>query len=987
MYLNIKTEYNLQESAIKIDKLVKKAQALNLKAIGICEYNSTQSFIKIAEAFANTGIDVTYGIEIVVNEQTYHIYAKNNDGLLMLNQIVTLNNLGMIDDPLTFGTNVIVILGKGKLIDDVLEKREQNLLYQLKKTYRDDLYLGVFSYLNDTNNYKLLNATNLFGLKPVLIDAVKYLDEEQVDTYLTLQAIKHKQKFYHFQELKKKAKRYQMRQEFNPILEDVIKRTNKLLLSTKATPGELEFTYPTYPYTKGLNADEFLKMQIKVGLKWRLKSEIPKIYKERVAYELAVINKMKFSDYFLIVQDIVIFAKKNGIMVGPGRGSAAGSLVAYLLGITEVDPIKYNLYFERFLNPMRKTMPDIDLDFEANRREEVIDYIEERFGLDMVCKIGTVNRFQAKSAFAQVADVWFIDPKLKKIISQQIDSRYSLEKNLETNAKLYELITTDPKLMNIIKIALEIEKIPSSYSIHAAGIIIAPQPLLGFIPQNSEGVSLYEAQELEKMGLLKIDILALDNLTILNQMVKNVRTVDKQFKLATIDYDDVKTYQMLSSGQTLGIFQMESMGMRQVLKQVAPKNFAELATCLALYRPGAKDQLAEYVSGKDNFIATSKIEEILAETNGVLIYQEQVMRLANEMAGYNMAEADLLRRAISKKNPEQLAKITDDFQKRSVKRGYNQSQVTRYLDQILKFAGYGFNKSHAYAYGMITYQMAYIKTNYPNKYYEVMFDRNYSGPNREKFFQELRLQNLKILAPDFRFSGYQVRANENQIILGLKHIKGISKEVAKEILLARREINNINNLEEITKHLIKNPNLNADIIENLIDSGYFDYLTYNHPTLKRNMLETKSGEDNIAKLFGEPLFAKDVVDYDFASKSKRELDVLGININYNLFSEIKKQYQNQVQTPILSIKEAFYQTNLNKENDFITIIKIIKQKEIITKNQKPMAFLTVESDGEFELVCFPGEYAILKNKINNYQDRYVLAQVKIRGDKVYLEKM
>ncbi len=987
MYLNIKTEYNLQESAIKIEKLVEKATSLNLSSIGICEYNSTQSFMKVAKAFADTNINVVYGTEFLIQGQNYHLYAKNNDGLIMLNQLVTMFNQGILLEPYDFGHNLVVILGKGKLIDQVLLGAGQNELQKLKKIYKDDLYLGILSYLNDANNYQVINSHHLFGLKQVIIDPVKYLDETQVDTYLTLQAIKHKQKFYHFQEMKKKANRYQLKLEFNPILEDVLKRTEKLMASCQATPGMTKFEYPRYPYTKNLNATDFLKAQIKVGLKWRIGSEIPETYRERLAYEFSVITKMGFTDYFLIVQDIVIYAKKNHIMVGPGRGSAAGSLIAYLLGITDVDPIKYNLYFERFLNPMRKTMPDIDLDFEAARREEVIEYIEERFGLDMVTKIGTINRYQAKSSFATVADVWFIDPKLKKIISKQLDGRISIKENLEKNQKLYSMVTTDPKLMSIFKIAMEIEKMPSSYSIHAAGVIIASQPLLGFVPQNAEGVSLNEAGELEALGLLKIDILALDNLTILNQMVRKVKKVDNDFKLSAIDYNNKATYTMLSRAQTLGIFQMESMGMRQVLQQVKPTNFNELALVLALYRPGAKDQLEEYVEKKDNYIATTNIEAILQETSGVLIYQEQVMRLASEMAGYTLAEADMLRRAISKKDPQELAKITADFKKRSISRGYVESQVNRYMDQIIKFGGYGFNKSHAFAYGMITYQMAYIKTNYPNKYYEVMFDRNYTGPNRDKFFQELRVQNMKILAPDFRLSSYQVRVNGSSIVLGLKHIKGISKEVAKYILTSRNNMKNMNNLEEITEHLIKSPLITETVIENLVDSGFFDYLNYNHPTLKRNMLDSKDGENNIAKLFGEPLFAKDVVDYEFEEKSKRELNVLGINIKYNLFSEIKKQYQNQVRTPIVSIKEAFFNPSFNKDNNFITIIKVISYKEIKTKNGKNMAFLTTDSDGEFEIVCFPTEYEQLKNKITNYMDRYVLAQVKIRGDKVYLEKM
>ncbi len=987
MFLNIKTEYNLQESAIKLGALKRKLEELNQQHFAVCDYQSNQSFLKVANTFKNSDIKPVYGTEININDQTFHLYAKNNQGLTRINQIVYDLNANIQVDELSFGEDVLVVIGKGKIIEQVIKYNDVERLEKLKSQYGLNLALGLFSYLNDADNYQLFNANHLFGLKQVLIDAIKYLDIDDMDGYLTLQAIKYKHNFMHFARFKAKAERYLIRNEYNEVLSEVIEYTKELLESCNANPLVQQVEYPKFPFYEGESVTEYFIAQIEKGINWRFGEGVSNEYIERIQYELNVIEQMGFIDYFLIVQDIVIYAKKNDIIVGPGRGSAAGSLIAFVLGITDIDPIKYNLYFERFLNPKRQTMPDIDLDFEANRREDVIQYIVDRYSDENVCKIGTINRYLAKSAFNATADVWKMDIKLKERISKMLNSRLSIAQNMESNLKLANEVERDLILRNVFRIAQIIEGLPSETSIHAAGVIISNDQLRNVAALNTNGASLYEAKELEMLGLLKVDVLSLENLSFIRELGTRIKTRYPEFDINKIPLDDEATFKYLSTTQTLGIFQMESAGMRQVLQKVQPSSFDELAVVLALYRPGAKDEVDNYVNARNNFVASNRAETLLADTFGVLLYQEQVLLLAKELANYSLADADIFRRAISKKNEELLNSEIQNFIDSCINNGIEPQMAEHYGNLIAKFAGYGFNKAHAYAYSTITYQLSYIKANFEEEFMEALFTRLQRSPDFTRLQSEFKFRKIKVFNPDFRYSSVFVRMINKQMLMGFSNIKGINNDIAKKLAYAKRHLNDMNNIEEIVK-FIEMLDLSKEQVTNLVYSGAFDYLDYNQRTLISNFANSKQKENTVAKLFGDSFLTEEEEDDSVITKSTNERNSIGFNIKYNIFDQERRALEEEYKQRILSINEAFMYNHQNRMiTEFIVLVKVNTIKEINTKRNEKMAFISCESDGEYDLTCFPQVYEKYAHKLEEHSKSYQLALIKIQNDKVYLQKI
>ncbi len=987
MFLNIKSEFNLQESTIKLPKLREKLEKLDQIHFAVCDYQSNQSYLKVAKEFATSEVKPVYGVEITINNQNFHLYAINNDGLKRINQIVYDLNQNVEVDELSFGQDIYVVIGKGIIIDQVMSQDNTDRLDKLKESYGLNLFVGLFSYLNDANNYQLFNANHLFGLKQVIIDAIKYIDADEIDGYLTLQAVKYKHNFMHFAKYKAKAERYLLRTDYNEVLSEAIEYTELLLATCDADPTAEHVDFPKYRFYEGDSATDYFIKQIEKGINWRFGQGADTKYIERIQYELNVIEQMGFVDYFLIVQDIVVYAKKNDILVGPGRGSAAGSLIAYVLGITDIDPIKYDLYFERFLNPKRQTMPDIDIDFEASKREEIITYIIERFGTDHVCKIGTINRYLAKSAFNVSAEIWKVDIKLKERISKMLDSRMSIRENLEQNMKLANEVERDLILRNVFRIAKIIEGLPSETSVHAAGVIIANENLRDIAALNTNNASLFEAKELEQMGLLKVDILALENLSTIRDLTARIKVRHPEFDLTKINLNDQRTFAYLSSAQTLGIFQMESQGMRQVLTKVQPKSFDELAVVLALYRPGAKSEVDNYVRSRTNFVANDPIEELLADTYGILLYQEQVLLLAKELANYSLADADIFRRAISKKDQALLNQEIEKFTVACINSGLDSEKANYYAQLISKFAGYGFNKAHAYAYSLITYQLAYMKANYEAEFMEMQFIRLQRSPDFTRLQGEFKLRGIKLFNPDIRYSGVNVRMIKGQMLIGFNQIKGINSEIASKLAYAKRHINNMNNIEEIIK-FIEVLELSNDQITNLVYSGAFDYLDYNQRTLISNFKNAKQNESSVAKLFGDSFLTAEETDDSIMTKSANERISLGFNLKYNIFDQERRALEQEYKQRILSINEAFMLHHQNRNNfEFIVLIKIQDVKEINTKQNEKMAFLNCESDGVYDITCFPRVYANYHQKITVNNKSYQLALIKIQNDKVYLQKI
>ncbi|MGL5020799.1 MAG: DNA polymerase III subunit alpha, partial [Mycoplasmatales bacterium] len=612
----------------------------------ICDFSTTFGNFRFYTECVNNGIKPVIGLEIKYKSQVYLFYAKNHNGIIRLNQ---LNSKFLIDGNLALNEvepDIMLILERGEIVDSIIDnKSNKEKLNILKKKFKEDFYIGFITNVNEKSNFLIHEVIMKQNIKFINVDEVRFLRNKDLEIYTTLKAIKETKKVKDLAGMKSSFSKYCIKKNEKNPSDSIIEFVNKIDIEYP----KKELKPPKFKFLpNNLDSTEFLKQLAYAGLNKRRNFDADAVYQERLDYELDVIINMGFADYFLIVWDIVKYAKTNNIYVGAGRGSAAGSLVSYCLGITEIDPISNNLIFERFLNPQRVTMPDIDIDFEDVKRNDVVEYIVERFGSEYVCKIATVSKFLAKSTFKDVAKAWNIDSGRIESISKKLNSKLSFMENLKENNKLRSEVIGNLELERIIDIVEKIEGMPRQTSIHAAGIIIGDKKITDYCSVDFDNVAHAEARELEALGLLKIDILALSNLTFIHDIIDKVNLIGGDINLSKISLEDEKVFNLLSEAKTLGIFQMESEGMRKTLLIVKPSSFAEIANVLALYRPGPKEFIAEYVKDRNFFQFKGVIKEIVSDTHGIIIFQEQIMLIATNMAGYTLAQADLLRRAISK---------------------------------------------------------------------------------------------------------------------------------------------------------------------------------------------------------------------------------------------------------------------------------------------------------------------------------------------------
>ena len=515
--------------------------------------------------------------------------------------------------------------------------------------------------------------------------------------------------------------------------------------------------------------------------------------KKRLKYELSIIHKMKFSDYFLIVWDFMKFAREAGILTGPGRGSAAGSLVAYTLYITDVDPIEHQLLFERFLNPERISMPDIDIDFPDHRRDEVIQYVVKKYGQLHVAQIMTFGTLAAKASLRDVGRVFGLNTKELDQLSRWFHHKawYHTCRSFQESAALKSFINESSEHRRLFETAMKLEGLPRHISTHAAGVVISEQPLVEVIPiQNGHDqiyLTQYSMEYLEELGLLKIDFLGLRNLSLIESILKSIfRKTGKKLDIKSIPMDDPSTYQLISSGQTTGVFQLESEGMRNVLKRLQPNRFEDIVAVNALYRPGPMENIPHFIDrkhGREKVIYPHpNLKPILENTYGVIVYQEQIMQIAATMAGFTLGEADLLRRAVSKKQKEVLDRERAHFISGAEQKGYERGTANQIYDLIVRFANYGFNRSHAVAYSFIAYQLAYLKAHYPVHFMaSILTSASGNEGKVAQYIRELNIMNVAILPPSINRSGYTFLAEVDAIRFSLSAIKGVGIAALKEI--------------------------------------------------------------------------------------------------------------------------------------------------------------------------------------------------------------
>ncbi len=663
---------------------------------------------------------------------------------------------------------------------------------------------------------------------------------------------------------------------------------------------------------------------------------------------------MGFCDYFLVVADLINYAKQNNILIGPGRGSAVGSLVAYLLNIITIDPLKYDLLFERFLNPERITMPDIDIDIEDSKRDTIINYCINKYGLKKVVPIIAFGTMGSKQAIRDIGRVMNIDLKVINHLCNLLNPKLSLLDNYHQNKKIAEYLKIDDDLKELYKVSSKLEGLKRHTTIHAAGVIISNQDIDDIIPldKNHDNfyTTAYSMDYLEHLGLLKMDFLALKNLTIIHNIINEI---GHNLTFDNIPLEDSKTNELFKNANTLGIFQFESTGMTNFLKKLKPVNFIDVYTALALYRPGPMKSIDSFIkrrNGEEKIdYFDSSLVPILRSTNGIIIYQEQIMQIAALMASYSMGEADLLRRAMSKKKESILIKEKEKYLTRSIKNGYSPELSEKIFNLILKFAEYGFNKSHSVGYGVVSYKMAYLKANYPLIFMKHLLSNVLDSPIKLKqYLYECKLNKIEILLPDINTSDLNFKVDGNKIIYPLTGIKNISHNVASAIILERGK----GKFKDIFDLISRcHPIINKTIMEALIYGNAFSSFNLTKRTIYENLDALLNYSEIVSYMDPKNTIKPELTiypEYDRSTLMKQELDTYGLYLSNHPVTEAKLKYTN-----IISLNELVsnYNRNIN------TVIYVEKIKEINTKNNKKMAFLTGSDElnmGEF--ILFPDIY-------------------------------
>ena len=931
--LYVKSNYSFLQSLIKIDDLIKKCNDYSIKALALTDVNmiSTMYFYKKCN---DNGIKPIIGLSTTYQDLDILLYAKNHKGYeylikVNLDKKIDLNDIESNKDDI-----VIVIPYKSKELFDtfnkyntyigISSKEEQK---EVEDTTKNIVFANEILYLNkkDSNYYKY---AIMMREKKNVMDDVKYADN---NNYLF--SIK----------------------ELSDINKEYIENTNKIAKECTVDIENHENLIPVYNNNQNVSSDEYLKSLSIKGLTIRLDGEVSSVYKERLLYELDVIKKMGYSDYFLIVYDYVKYAKKKGILIGPGRGSAGGSLVAYALGIIDFDPIKYDLLFERFLNPDRVTMPDIDVDFPDKYREEIIDYVREKYGDKCVAGVIAVGSLKAKAVLDDVGKILKIDSnkisRLKKFIIKPKDNLKELYNN---NEEFRNIINNDDRLKLLYDTSIVFEDFPRNTTIHASGVIISKKELEQIIPviyEDEKLISSFEGGYLEDLGLLKMDFLGNANLTIIMNIIKMIKEKENiDIDFLKIPLDDKDTLKCFYNVFTNGIFQFDSDVMKNLLSKFKIESFDDIVAAISLVRPGPDTNT--YIERKNkNYIPTfinKDVEKILGGTYGVLVYQEQVMQIARVIGGFTMSEADNLRRAMSKKKKDLLSSYKEQFITGGLKNGYKEDYILKMYDDIYSFSEYGFNKSHAVAYAVIAYKMAYFKVHYP-KYFYLCLLSMVIGDEKEtnKLIKEAKKMGLVFLLPDINSSSDVYTLEENAIRFPLSNIRDIGITKANTIVEARKD-----GFKDIYDAFVKlnEYGINRKIIENLIYAGAFSSFGYNKNTLISN-LDNLLTYAYIAKGIESDIIEHPSIEeqeeFDKKTLMDYEKELFGFYLTHHPVSLYKDKYK------VTNLNEV--DKNFSKVID--TLILVDKIKVHKDKKGNDMAFITGSDEtDECEYIFFSSVY-------------------------------
>ena len=934
MYIPLKvtTDYTLLKSLIKVPNLISFLSEKNIDVCGICDEN-LYGVLEFYYACKKNNIKPIVGLDVKIDDLNVYLYAMNFDGYKNLLKIHTLKekNELILDDLSVYKDSILCIVPfKSKELFDKLK-------------FFNNLYISY------NNSLERLNALTITS-NVLYINDLKALKKDDVLFFAYLDKLR-----------KEEVGMYEQNYYFAPDID-----LGKIDEVVSLLNLELKFNKKYIPkYKDDIDSSEFLHNLCFKGLTKRLNGKVPDIYLKRLNYELKIINEMGFVDYFLIVYDYVLYAKRHDILAGPGRGSAAGSLVSYSIGITEIDPLKYNLLFERFLNPERVTMPDIDVDFDALKREEIIEYVRNRYGDKNVALGLTFTTLKSKLVLREIGKLLKINDTLLDNFIKCINGNICLKDNL-TNENIKKYLNNYNELKKLYNISMHLEGLKKNTSTHAAGVVISSTNLDEIIPIHYENNTLITGvtmDYLESIGLLKMDFLALKNLTT----IKNILDEVGKDALKNIDLNDKAVLNLFCTGKTEGIFQFETSLMRNLIRKLKPSSFNDLVASLALGRPGALEEADEYIArknGKKEITYIHKdLEPILKDTYGIILYQEQIIAILGKIGGYSLAEADIIRRAISKKKESVINAEKEKFINGAIGKGYDRSVATLIYDLIVKFASYGFNKAHSVAYARISYDMAYLKVKYP-EYFIIEMINNKDNEKFAKLVLFLKNKGIKLEKPDVNLSHNKFYTSGKELIMPLWQIKGIPENLSEKIIENRKD-----GYTDFFDFVCKNKKiLNENILNTLIKAEALRSFNLNERTLVENIAVALNFAEIDDELIKKPVIIE-LDDYSDEVKRNNELESFG----YFITNHPASKYQNVMKLEML---EKYLFKNIK------CVVLVNRISNIKTKKNENMAFISASDEtGTCDFTIFPKNMNLINDlKIGDLVE--INGNVSKRFDKV-----
>jgi len=1006
VHLHVHSEYSILDAACRIDELLLKAKEFGMGALALTDHGVLCGAIEFYQKAKNYGIKPIIGVEFYFapkgrsdrtpGQKYYHLLALAEDGQGYKN-LLKLSTLGYTEgfyykpridlDLLKRHSEGLIVTSackSGILAKPLLQGREKEAerwARELRELFGPE---NFFIELQDHGlpeerelREALIGLAQRLELPLVATNDVHYLSPEDREAHEILLNIQSKGavlpeerrsyegKQYYFKSAEEMA---QLFPDHPEALENTLKIAERCNLRLETGVAHL----PSFDLPSGYETpEEYLRDLALRGAHRRYGAELPLEVRERLEYELCMIEEMGFASYFLIVQDFVNYAKERGIPVGPGRGSAAGSLVSYCLGITDIDPLKYGLLFERFLNPARVSLPDIDIDFCPRRRDEVIQYVRERYGEERVAQIATFDTMAARSAVRDVARVMGIPYSDADRIAKLIPFGASLDEAKGSVRELKRLYDEDPQIQRLIDISQRLEGLARNPSTHAAGVVIAPGELTDYTPllRLSDGslVTQYDMIALEAIGMLKIDLLGLRNLTVIDDTLKLIQKTGKELELEDLPLDDPKVFELLQEGRTMGVFQLEGAGIRDLVKRLAPTEFKDIVALLALYRPGPLESgmAEEFIARKHGRQPVTyphpDLEPVLRETYGLPIYQEQLLRMAQVLAGFSLSEADLLRKAIGKKQRRTMEAMREKFVQGCIQRGIPMEKALDLFSDIEKFARYGFGKAHSTAYALITYWTAYLKANYPTEYMAALLTSVADNTDKiAEYVQESRDLGIEVLPPEINESDLYFTAHDGRIRFGLGAIKNVGRGAIEAILEARGGEPFASFIDFCRR--VDPQRVNREALESLIKAGAFDRFATRKGLLAQLDAAVELGQvaheerrSGQRSFFGEeelaPTLKVEGEEFPREVLLRFEKELLGLYVSSHPLEKFEEELSYLRSHGLNELEEVQPGEVLHLGG------RIDNVRVITTKAKRRMAFVRLEDlRGKAELTVFPDVY-------------------------------